>query len=155
MYRVALTIHIIGVAVFLGNITATLIWKMYSEKSKNPQIISHALSTAIRTDKTITVPGVLAITISGIVMLAVGKLSVLDNTWLLLSIALWLISAVLAIAVLVPSLKRLALMAGSAADGGELNEDYFNRSKRWNALSAALIVSPLIILVLMVWKAPA
>lgn len=155
MYRLALTIHIIGVALFLGNITATLIWKMYSEKSKNPQIISHALSTAIRTDKTVTVPGVLAITISGIVMLAVGKLSVIENTWLLLSIALWLISAVLAISVLVPSLKRLALMAGSAAAGGELSEDYFNRSRRWNALSAALIVSPLIILVLMVWKVPA
>jgi len=154
MIKLLLTIHILGVAIFIGNIFATLVWKIYAEKSRNLSVICHTLETALKSDKTITIPSVIAITLSGILLLYVEKIYIFDFSWLIISILLWILSAIGAIFYLIPLLKKLSAIANSQTQNDNLSINYYEMSKRWNIASAILIVSPFVILVLMVVKLP-
>ena len=59
-------IHIHFVIIFLGNITIGLFWKMFAEKTKDPDKIAFAFKGIIKADRYFTMPGVIGITLFGI-----------------------------------------------------------------------------------------
>jgi uncharacterized membrane protein len=143
-------LHLASTALFLGNIAATLAWKMYAERTQDSRLVAFSLQTALFTDKLITVPCAVVVTVSGIVLLVIGKPGLLLQSWLQLSIALWVASAVAAICYLVPSLQKLHKMAEGRAAMSNLDQSYFVAARRWNIASGLLIVSPMVIFLLAV-----
>ena len=99
-------IHIIFVILFLGNITIGLFWKMFAEKTKDPDKIAFAFKGIIKADRYFTVPGVIGITLFGIAGAMHAGIPILGTGWILWSIILFTISGIAFMAKLVPLQKN-------------------------------------------------
>ena len=51
-------LHILGVVMFIGNITTGVFWHKHAERTRNPRLIAHAMEGVIRSDRLFTIPGV-------------------------------------------------------------------------------------------------
>lgn len=51
VYSYLKLIHILFVIIFLGNITIGLFWKMFAEKTKDPEKIAFAFKGIIKADR--------------------------------------------------------------------------------------------------------
>jgi len=65
-YNIINLLHILFVILFLGNITIGLFWKMFAEKTKDPDKIAFAFRGIIKADRYFTMPGIIGITLFGI-----------------------------------------------------------------------------------------
>jgi uncharacterized membrane protein len=143
-------LHILASTFFLGNIVATLLWKVMADHSEDQKVINHVLRTARRLDSAVTVPASAAVTITGC-WLALGYWRAGNSPlWLNFSLLIWITSAIIALVALVPLLKRLEVLSNDPLSFGS---HYFTKlSKRWTLLAAALILLPVAVLALMVAK---
>ncbi|HSW54032.1 MAG TPA: DUF2269 family protein [Ignavibacteriaceae bacterium] len=120
--------HIIFVIIFLGNITIGLFWKMFSEKTKDPEKISFAFKRIIKTDRYFTMPGVIGITLFGIGLAMHAKIPILGTGWILWSIILFIISGIAFMAKLVPLQKKLAALTSDKENSNW--DEYHKLSKQ-------------------------
>ena len=123
-------IHIIFVIIFLDNITIGLFWKMFAEKTKDPDKIAFAFKGIIKADRYFTVPGVIVITLFGIAGAMHAGIPILGTGWILWSIIFFSISGVVFMLKLVPLQKQLAVLA---SDKEMFNWDEYHKfSKQWD-----------------------
>lgn len=151
MHILLQVIHALAVAIFLGNISMTLLWKTNAERTKDVHIIRHALGTALYFDRLITVPAAGVITISGF-LLTVRSPFLWSQKWLLLSVGLWFMSAAVAIGYLIPSLRHLQRMVEQTETCDLLPPGYHHASGQWNLISSLLILTPIVIMVIAILK---
>lgn len=145
-------IHHFSAVSFIGSITIILIQKVYAEKSNEDSFILYSLKVALFLDKIITIPTVIFTTISGIILIVLNGTYLLKSFWLQVSFFLWICSALVASLYLIPSLKKLKLIAEKEISEGKLSYNYFKKANKWNVISLCLILSPIIIFVLMIVK---
>src|SRR5687767_5611237 len=105
------SIHFVAVALFVGNVISTLIWKIKAEMTRDPKIIVYSLKSAIYADKAITLPSAICLTVSGVLLMWEQGLKLGDHGWLQILIAFWAVSAFVAITYLIPSLSLLLRLA--------------------------------------------
>jgi uncharacterized membrane protein len=149
-YNFIKLIHILFVVIFLGNITIGLFWKMFSERTKDPDKIAFAFKGIIKADRYFTMPGVIGITLFGIGLAMHAKLPILGTGWILWSIILFIISGIAFMAKLVPLQKQLAALA---SDKEKFNwEEYHKLSKQWDFWGYIALLTPWIATILMVIK---
>ena len=143
-------IHVLFVIIFLGNITIGLFWKIFAEKSKDPDKIAFAFKGIIKADRYFTVPGVIGITLFGIAGAMHAGIPILGTGWILWSIILFTISGIAFMAKLVPLQKKLAALA---SDKEKFNwEAYHQLSKQWDLWGYIALLTPWIAVILMVIK---
>jgi len=143
-------IHIIFVIIFLGNITIGLFWKIFAEKTRDPDKIAFAFNGIIKADRYFTMPGVIGITLFGIGLAMHSKIPILGTGWILWSIILFTISGIAFMAKLVPLQKKLAAIA---SEKEKFNwEEYHKLSKQWDLWGYVALLAPWIATVLMVIK---
>lgn len=143
-------IHVIFVIIFLGNITIGLFWKMFAEKTKDPDKIAFAFKGIIKADRYFTMPGVIGITLFGVGLAMHTGYPILGTGWILWSIILFIISGAVFMAKLVPLQKKLAVLA---SDKEKFNwEEYHKLSKQWDIWGYIALLTPWIATVLMVIK---
>ena len=143
-------IHVIFVVLFLRNITIGLFWKIYAEKTKDPDKIAFAFKGIIKADRYFTMPGVIGITLFGVGLAMHAKIPILGTGWILWSIILFIISGIAFMAKLVPLQKKLAALA---SDKEKFNwNDYHKLSKQWDLWGYVALLTPWIATVLMVIK---
>jgi len=143
-------IHIIFVIIFLGNITIGLFWKIFAEKTRDPDKIAFAFKGIIKADRYFTMPGVIGITLFGIGLAMHSKIPILGTGWILWSIILFTISGIAFMAKLVPLQKKLAAIA---SEKEKFNwEEYHKLSKQWDLWGYVALLAPWIATVLMVIK---
>ena len=82
MYFALKTLHILAVAMFLGNIVTGLFWKAHGDRTNDPRIIAHTLDGIIRSDRWFTLPGVAAILLFGVAAAMIGHLPILGTSWM-------------------------------------------------------------------------
>jgi uncharacterized membrane protein len=63
-----LSLHVLGVVLFLGNIIVTMVWKVLADRTKGPSVIAYAQRLVTTTDIAFTATGVVLIVVSGQVM---------------------------------------------------------------------------------------
>jgi len=149
-YLIIKLIHVLFVVIFLGNITIGLFWKMFAEKTKDPDKIAFAFKGIIKADRYFTMPGVIGITLFGIAGAMHGRIPILGTGWILWSIILFIISGIAFMAKLVPLQKKLAALA---SDKEKFNwEEYHKLSKQWDIWGYVALLTPWIATVLMVIK---
>lgn len=146
-------LHILAVAMFLGNIVTGLFWKAHGDRTGDPRIMAHTLDGIIRSDRWFTMPGVLAILLFGIGAAMVSHLPVLGTPWIWQSIVLFSISGLAFGFQVAPLQVRLRSLAQAAAAGGTWDPVTYKRlSLRWELWGALAILTPLLALGLMVFK---
>ena len=153
LYFALKSLHILAVALFLGNIITGLFWKSHADRTGDPRIMAHTLDGIIRSDRWFTIPGVVLIILFGVGAAMAGKLSILGTPWIRQSIELFIISGLAFMLQVAPLQKLLRQVALSASADAPFDRELYRRlSRRWELWGLLAIVAPLAALVLMVVK---
>lgn len=145
-------LHIIGVVVFLGNITTGLFWAAHAHRQGDFGTIGTTFRGIIQSDRRFTMPGVTAILIGGIGAAINGNIPFLATGWLLWPIILFSISGIIFGLSVAPLQKKIQQMALNTARTDETWTEYCLLYKRWEAWGFLAWLTPVIALVIMVLK---
>jgi uncharacterized membrane protein len=146
IYLIFKLVHIIGVVLFLGNITVGVFWKTYADRSGNSAIMANTMDGIIAADRVFTIPGIVILVIGGFGAAIVGHVPVLSTGWLLWGFVAFILAG-LAFGPLSNAQRRIAV----AAHAGNLQE-YEELSKGWNLWGTIALILPAIAFVLMILK---
>ena len=128
-YDIALFLHITGVAMLMGNVTVTAIWKLFADRDGRPEVLSFAQKLVTYTDWSMTVWGAGLIMVGGYAMAYSAGYSLFEG-WLLWSQILFVISGGIWLFMLVPIQVRQAKLTRSFAGAG-VTDDYRALSRTW------------------------
>ena len=146
-----LSLHILGVVVFLGNIVVTALWKMFADRTREPIVVAYAQRLVTVTDFAFTATGAALILVSGHAM--AGRFGGIDGPlWLTLGWSFFVASGVIWLAVLVPIQIAQSRLARGFRDGSPIPRRYWRLSTLWAAFGAVATALPLANLYLMVFK---
>lgn len=151
-YLLLKSLHILGVIIFLGNITVTGWWKTMADKTRNPTIIAFAQRQVTLTDFVFTLTGVILILITGIGNAVLHNMDYFSINWLSWGFWLFFLSGVIWLFVLVPLQMKMAKMAKEFIEGEEIPELYWELSKIWLIFGILATLIPLANLYWMVFK---
>jgi uncharacterized membrane protein len=143
LYEAAKFLHITGVAMLMGNITVTAIWKFFADRDGRPEVLGFAQKLVTYTDWSMTAWGAALIILGGYGM-AFSAGYPLGEGWLLWSQVLFFVSGLVWLLVLVPIQVKQARLAKTFPAGGDVGEAYRALSRRWLAWGLVSTV-PLVI----------
>jgi uncharacterized membrane protein len=153
LYLALKTLHVLSVAMFLGNITTGIFWKEHADRSRDPRLIAHALAGIIGSDRLFTMPGVFGVLIGGVGAAMVGHYPLLHTGWILWGIVLFSASGIAFGAQVAPLQARmLKLMRAGVESGAPDWEGYQRLSRDWALWGAVALLLPLAALIVMVLK---
>jgi len=150
MYQVLKVIHVFAVIIFMGNIITGLFWKAHADSTKDRAIIAHTMKGLIRADRWFTIPGVVVITVAGILAATRAGLPLLHTGWIAWSILAFALSGIAFAWKVAPLQKQLLTMLDR---DGELDwAGYRSKSLQWELWGLFATVAPAIAVVLMIAK---
>ena len=151
-YFILKTVHIASVVLFLGNIITGVFWKAHGDASGDLRARAQALDGIIKSDRLFTLPGVVLIIVSGVLLAITMHLPILGTKWILWALILFGISGVAFSAFVGPLQKRM-LKNVQAGLGGNWNQaEYDAMSRSWMLWGLVATAAPLGALILMVMK---
>jgi uncharacterized membrane protein len=128
-YEIANFLHITGVAMLMGNITVTAIWKFFADQDGRPGVLAFAQKLVTYTDWSMTVWGVVLLMGGGYYMVFAAGYP-LDQQWLLWSQILFVVAGLIWLFLIVPLQVKQARLAKSFS-GDDVGDEYRALSKRW------------------------
>ncbi len=153
MYLWLKLIHVLAVVAFLGNITTGLIWHAHAARSGDSRLLVHTMDGIIRSDRLITVPGVIVIILSGVGAAIVGGYPILGTPWILWSLILFGVSGLVFSLRIAPLQRQLLHLARTSSHSGQFDRESYQRLARaWELWGAVGLLTPAAALVLMVLK---
>ncbi len=150
-YLIFKTLHILFAIIFLGNIISAIFWKLHSDKSGDPKIIANTLRGIIKADKIFTMPGVIGVLVFGFANQGIGGIPI-DSAWILWSIVLYVVSGAAFMIKVSPLQKKMLILAEAGTTGNFDAAAYRNYSLDWNIWGIVATVTPLVAVILMVFK---
>jgi uncharacterized membrane protein len=147
-----LSLHILGVVLFLGNIIVTAVWKVLADRTKSPPVVAYAQRVVTRTDIAFTATGVILIIVSGHVMAEDFGGVFGGPMWLTIGWSLFIASGVIWAAALIPIEVMQARLARHFAAELVIPERYWRLSALWSIFGAIATLLPLANLYFMVFK---
>jgi uncharacterized membrane protein len=151
-YFIFKALHIVSVVLFLGNIITGVFWKIHADRTGDLRARAQALDGIIASDRIFTLPGVILIVITGVMLALTMHLPILGTKWILWALILFGISGV-AFSVFVGPLQKKLLANARAGLAGTWNEtEYHALSKSWGLWGVIATAAPLVALFLMVLK---
>jgi len=151
-YLVLKSLHVLSVVLFLGNIITGVFWKFHGDRVGTLPARAQALEGVIHSDRWFTIPGVLAIIITGVWMALSAHLPLLGTKWIAWSLILFGISG-FCFGVFVGPLQKKLLANVRAGIAGAWNQaEYQKLSRAWEIWGAVATLAPVIALFLMVTK---
>ena len=153
IYLLIKLLHIIGVIAFVGNVTTGLFWHGHAARTRDPRLLAHAMDGIIRSDRLFTVPGVIAVIVTGVAGAIYGNFPILRTGWILWTLILFIISGLIFMMRVAPLQRQLRAFAEGAVESGTFEyARYHALAVRWEAWGAAALLTPGAGLALMVLK---
>jgi uncharacterized membrane protein len=147
-----LSLHILGVVLFLGNIIVTAVWKMLADRTQSAPVVAYAQRLVTITDIAFTATGVVLIIVSGQVLADDFGGVFSGPTWLTIGWSLFIASGVIWLAVLIPVEVMQARLAREFRNSPTIPDRYWRLSTIWAVFGAVATLLPLANLYLMVFK---
>ncbi len=129
LYDIAKFLHVTGVAMLMGNITVTAIWKFYADRDGRSEVLGFAQKLVTYTDWSMTVWGVGLLMGSGYFMAFSAGFPLYEG-WLLWSQILFVLAGMIWLLLIVPIQIKQARLAKTFPLNG-VGEDYRALSRRW------------------------
>lgn len=145
-------VHFAGIAIFLGNVIVTAVWKTLADRTGDPRTVAFAQRLVTLTDWVFTAGGVALILASGYAMAVLTGRGDFAPTWLRWGLGLFIASGVLWGAILIPIQIVQARMARRFEQTGRIPAIYGTLSRIWLWVGIVAIVLPAFNLYLMVVK---
>lgn len=152
MYIVAKFLHVFGVVLFVGNIIVTALWKIRADRSGDLATVAFAQRTVAAADRVFTVPGIALVIIGGYAMVVRRPWPLHGLPWLEWGQALFYVSALIWIFILVPTQRRLIEVSEAGRQAGRMDPDFARLSRRWAMWGGIATLLPVIVLYLMIAK---
>jgi uncharacterized membrane protein len=151
MLRFFLVLHVLGAVVALGFSLSYGIWTALADAT-GPSERAFALRSISWIDRRLTTPAYIAQAITGVVLVGLLDWALLEQSWLEISIGLYVLLTLLAITRFAPLHRRQTALAERLAGGDEVEAEY--RSMAASALRWGVVVTllTLAIVILMVTK---
>jgi uncharacterized membrane protein len=146
-----LFLHVLGAVVALGFSLAYGLWIARGDGAGAAERV-FALRTVSWIDRRFTTPAYMLQLVTGLVLVGLLDWGILRQSWLAISLVLYVALTVLAITRFAPLHRRQTDLAGRLAAGEALEAEYRDvaaAARRWGI---GVTVLTLAILVLMVWK---
>ncbi len=131
LYDALKFLHITGIVMLMGNITATAIWKFFADRTGDVRIIGFAQKLVTYTDWSLTFWGVVLTIIGGYGAVFVAGMDPLGDAWLVWGQGFFLASGLIWLGLLVPIQIRQSRAAKGFAQAGAVPEAYRADSRRW------------------------
>ncbi|WP_257350746.1 DUF2269 domain-containing protein [Pseudalkalibacillus decolorationis] len=147
-----LLLHLIGVILFLGNIITAAFWKVNADRSGDIAHISRVSKGVMVADFVFTLPGILFILFSGLMMAHTGGYMDGQWSWLTLSITLFSVTGIIWLAILLPIQKKMISESQQSLNQGSITNGYKEASLYWAVFGIAATLLPIVILYLMIMK---
>jgi uncharacterized membrane protein len=151
-YFILKALHIVSVVLFLGNIITGVFWKIHADRTGDLRARAQALDGIIQSDRIFTVPGVILIIVTGVMLAMTMHLPILGTKWILWALILFGISGVAFSMFVAPLQKKLLVNARAGLTGTWNEAEYHTLSKAWAIWGIIATAAPLGALFLMVLK---
>lgn len=145
-------IHITSVIMFLGNIITGLFWAARAHKSRDFKTISNTFQSIIKSDRYFTMPGVIGITVSGLVAAINGGFPILGTGWIFWGIVLFSISGIIFGIYVAPLQKKIYKFTTTAGISEKDWKVYEKLYKQWEVWGFLATVTPIVAMIIMVLK---
>jgi len=153
LYLAMKALHVLAVAIFLGNIVTGLFWHAHAARTRDASVISHAMAGIISSDRLFTMPGVIVIVVSGVLLSIFGGYPLLRTGWILWPIILFSISGLTFMFRVAPLQRQLLLMARVGAERGDFDFNaYVKLATAWELWGAIALITPVAALLIMTIK---
>ena len=150
--RILLAIHILASVVFVGNIITAAFWKIRADRSGSLESIAITSRSLQLADFAFTMPGILALLVTGIWMVGITGWQRFQEPWLGISFVLLILTATIWAAGLAPLQKRMTRLARDQSAAGQADPAYRQASRTWSMMGGVATLLPVVILVLMALK---
>lgn len=144
-------LHVIGASVLLGTGAGIAFFMVMARRSRNPEVIAHVAGWVVLADLIFTTTAVVAQPVTGLV-LAYRLGWDLSEGWLLLSLALYVVTGAFWLPVVWIQLRLRDLARAAAAMGAELPARFDRLYRIWFACGFPAFAAVLTILWLMLAK---
>ena len=151
-YLIWKLLHIAAVVIFLGNIITGLFWAARAHKTRDFKLIASTFQGITKSDRIFTLPGIILVTLAGIVAAIHGHWPILGTGWILWSIILFSILGVIFSVYVAPLQKKIAKFADTADSSDENWKKYEKIYKQWELWGLLATLTPVAAFVLMVIK---
>jgi uncharacterized membrane protein len=151
-YSILKIVHMAGVVALLGNIIVTGVWKVWADRTGNPEVVAFAQRLVTLTDWVFTFGGACLVAIGGYGMALNAGYDLTATRWLVLAQFFFNASGVIWLAILVPVQIVQARMARQFVAGEAIPPAYLRLSRQWLIWGAVATVLPLLNLYVMIAK---
>ena len=142
-------VHIIGATVLLGTGAGIAFFMLMAHRTRDAALIAHVTSTVVIADMLFTATAVIVQPITGILLANLSGWS-LSTPWLMLSIALYVLTGLCWLPVVRIQLRIRDLARAAAVSGASLGNGYDRLFRAWFLLGIPAFASVLAIIWLMV-----
>ncbi|RXK59967.1 DUF2269 family protein [Lacibacter luteus] len=155
MYLLFKIIHLLAVVAFLGNIVIGLFWMKWAYRTANTGYLQHTVNGIIAADRIFTLPGVVVITIAGIMAAVKGGIPMLSTGWIFWSIVLFTLSGIIFMAKVGPlQTKMKNYLTQSISNNSYTNDEFKKLMKQWEFWGLLSVLTPLLAFLFMILKWP-
>jgi uncharacterized membrane protein len=151
-YFILKALHIASVVLFLGNIITGVFWKTHGDRIGTLASRAQALDGIIRSDRLFTLPPVVLIIVTGLLLAMTLHLPILGTKWILWSLILFGVSGVAFSMFVGPLQKKLLKNVQTGLAGNWNQAEYEALSRSWTLWGLVATAAPVIALFLMVMK---
>jgi uncharacterized membrane protein len=146
-------LHLLGTVLLVGNVTATSVWKVFADRTRQASTVAFAQRLVTYTDWALTGGGIVLMMVGGYGMVLESGMSLIALPWLLWGQVLFVVSGLVWLFILVPIQSAQSRMAVAFADGSTIPAAYWSLSRRWIAWGVVATAPLVAALYLMVMKA--
>jgi len=142
-------VHVVGACVLLGTGAGIAFFMLMAHHTRNPAVVAHVANSVVAADMLFTATAVVVQPLTGALLAQVTGWS-LATPWILLSIALYVLTGLLWLPVVLIQLRIRNLAREAVAKGTPLDQQYERQFRIWFLLGGPAFASVLAILWLMV-----
>lgn len=145
------TLHLLGVVLLVGNIIVTAFWKIMADRTRDLAVIRFAVRVTNWADVWFTFVGSVLLLAAGHAM-AASATGLLQAAWLRWAYALFVVTGVLWVAILIPVQRAQARLLYPLTPDAAIPQAYWRLALIWAVVGALATVLPLASLYLMTVK---
>ncbi|WP_299197198.1 DUF2269 domain-containing protein [uncultured Amphritea sp.] len=150
-YLIIKWLHILSAILLFGTGLGSAFYKLFTDLSGNLEAISVTNRLVVRADWIFTTPTVVIQPVTGFWMLSLAGMS-LEQTWLWVSIGLYLLAGACWLPVVVLQIKMRNQADNCRKQAQPLPESYYKQLKIWVALGIPAFLAMVAVTALMVLK---
>lgn len=150
-YLVVKWLHILSSTVLFGTGLGSAFYMFFASHTRDTRVIATVVRYVVIADFAFTTPTVILQPVTGLYLIHLAGFS-LTSTWLVASIALYLLAGACWLPVVWMQIKMRDMAAAAVASGTELPQRYWSFLKWWVALGIVAFLALVVVFYLMVAK---